>query len=108
MIRIDVTYLRQDFSAMLAVGDAHPWPEMQRFDFLVRERKLTSDEANEYKAKLTPKEAGVLSPYHRAALAALRELTGKDTAPTADAWQKLLDLPTTSPVKADESVKIRG
>jgi hypothetical protein len=93
MIRIDVTYLRQDFSAMLAVGDAHPWPEMQRFDFLVHERKLTSDEANEYKAKLTPKEVGVLSPYHCAALASLRELTGKDTAPTADAWQKLLDLP---------------
>ena len=104
MIRIDVTYLRQDFSAMLAVGDAHPWPELQRFDFLVRERKLTPDEVDEYKAKLTPKEVGVLSPYHRAALAALRELTGKDTNPTAEAWQKLLDLPTTTPV----NVKARG
>lgn len=94
MLRIDVTYLRQDFSAMLAVGDAHPWPELQRFDFLVRERKLTSNEADEYKVKLTPKEVGVLSPYHRAALAALRDLTGKDTTPTAEAWLKLLDLPT--------------
>src|SRR5262249_6905138 len=28
MIRVDVTYLRQDFSVLLAVGDAHPWPEM--------------------------------------------------------------------------------
>jgi len=35
----------------------------------------------------------VLSPYHRAALAALRELTGRDTAPTAEAWRLLLKLP---------------
>ena len=43
--------------------------------------------------KLTPKDAGALSPYHKAALAALRKLTGKDTTPTANAWRKLLDLP---------------
>lgn len=93
MIRIDVTYLRQDFSAKLAVGDAHPWPELQRFDFLVRERAVSEDEAALYRERLTPKEPGVLSPYHKAALAALRDLTGKDTAPTAAAWRKLLDAP---------------
>jgi hypothetical protein len=97
MIRVDVTYLRQDFSTLLAVGEAHPWPEMQRFDFLVRERKVTAEEAETYREKLTPKEAGVLSPYHKAALAALRELTGKDTTPTAKAWRTLLDLPTYGP-----------
>jgi hypothetical protein len=93
MVRIDVTYLRQDFSAMLAVEDAAPWPEAQRFDFFVRERKLTDEEAAAYREKLTPKEAGVVTPYHRAALAALRDMTGKDAAPTADAWRKLLDVP---------------
>lgn len=92
MIRVDVTYLRQDFSTVLAVGDAHPWPEMQRFDFLVREREVTDDEATTYREKLTPKEAGVLSPYHKAALAALRDMTGKDTAPTANAWRTLLKM----------------
>ncbi|MBY0457974.1 MAG: hypothetical protein K2V38_11590, partial [Gemmataceae bacterium] len=96
MIRIDVTYLRQDFSVTLAVADAHPWPERQRFDFFVRERAVTAEEAAIYKEKLTPKEEGVLSPYHRAALAALRELTGKDAAPTAEAWRKLLKLPPKS------------
>ncbi len=105
MVRIDVTYLRQDFSAMLPVGDAHPWPDYQRFDFFVRERKLTTDEADVYKVNLTSKEAGVLSPYHKAALSALRELTGKDTAPTAEAWRKLLNLPTPTVVKADEGGK---
>jgi hypothetical protein len=94
MIRLDVTYLRQDFSATLPVKEAHPWPGAQRFDFFVRERKLSDDEAASYRDQLTPKEAGVLSPYHKAAVAALRELTGKDTAPTAEAWRKLLAAPT--------------
>lgn len=93
MIRLDVTYLRQDFSAMLPVAEAHPWPEMQRFDFFVRERKLTEDEVATYRDKLVSKEEGVLSPYHKAAVAALREMTGKDAAPTAAAWRKLLNVP---------------
>jgi len=90
MVRIDVTYLRADFSTLLPIGDAHPWPEMQRFDFFIRERKLSDDEATSYRDQLASKEAGVLSPYHKAALAALREMTGKDTTPTAEAWRKLL------------------
>jgi hypothetical protein len=93
MIRLDVTYLRQDFSAALPVKDAHPWPEAQRFDFFVRERQLTDEEAASYREQLAPKEEGVLSPYHQAAVTALRELTGKDTAPTAAAWRKLLAAP---------------
>lgn len=94
MVRIDVTYLRQDFSAMLPVAVENPWPDMQRFDFLVRERTLTCEEADQYRAQLALKQPGVLSPYHKASLAALRELTGKDTAPTAEAWQKLLEIRT--------------
>ncbi|HLN33447.1 MAG TPA: HEAT repeat domain-containing protein [Gemmataceae bacterium] len=92
-VRIDVTYLRQDFSAYQAVTDANPWPEMQRFDFLVRNRVLSEKEAEAFREKLALREPGRLSPYHRAALAALRELTGRDTAPTAEAWRQLLDLP---------------
>src|SRR5262249_52778983 len=97
MIRLDVTYLRQDFSAMMSVADAHPWPDMQRFDFFVRERTVTEAEATNYRTKLTPTEAGAYTPYHRASLAALRALTGKATAPTAEAWRKLLDLPAKKP-----------
>jgi hypothetical protein len=90
MVRIDVTYLRQDFSAMLPVSVENPWPESQRFDFLVRERQLSCEEADDYRAQLAVKEPGVLSPYHKAAVTALRDLTGKDAAPTAQAWRKLL------------------
>jgi hypothetical protein len=92
-VRIDVTYLRQDFSLMQPVTDASPWPEMQRFDFLVRTRVLTEDEAAA-REKLVASEPGRPSPYHRAVLAALRNLTGRDAAPTADAWRTLLNLPT--------------
>jgi len=92
LIRVDVTYLRQDFSVMLPVAEPGPWPEMQRFDFLIRDRKVTEAEAKVYRDKLTPTEPGVLSPYHKAALAALRDITGKDTAPTAEAWKTLLNL----------------
>ncbi|MGH7172897.1 MAG: HEAT repeat domain-containing protein [Gemmataceae bacterium] len=93
LVRVDVTYLRQDFSVLLAVADAHPWPEMQRFDFLLRRRVLTENEAAAYRDKLKPREPGQFSPYQRAALAALRELTGRDTEPTPQAWRRLLKLP---------------
>jgi hypothetical protein len=92
-VRLDVTYLRPDFSVLQAVADAHPWPEMQRFDFLVRTRTVTEEEAAAYRQALAKQEAGKQSPYQRALLGALRELTGKDTEPSADAWRRLLDLP---------------
>jgi hypothetical protein len=97
LVRVDVTYLRQDFSTFLAVADANPWPEMQRFDFLVRTRALSDEEAHAYSDKLKPREPGEFSPYHRAALLALRELTGRDTEPTPEAWRRLLKLPAKSP-----------
>jgi hypothetical protein len=92
LVRVDVTYLRQDFSMKLPVADSQAWPEMQRFDFVVRTREVTEQEAKAYQDLLQPSQLGVLSPYHRAALFALRELTGRDTEPTAPAWRKLLNL----------------
>jgi hypothetical protein len=88
-VRIDVTYLRQDFSAMLPVADDAPWPQMQRFDFVVRTRTLKDDAAIAYKEKFDHLQPGALPPNHMAALAALRKLTGRDTTPTADAWRQL-------------------
>jgi hypothetical protein len=94
LVRVDVTYLRQDFSLLQEVEDAAPWPEVQRFDFLVRRRVLSEEEATVFRKKLSQRGPGELSPYHRAALTALRELTGKDTEPTAEAWRRLLKLPS--------------
>jgi hypothetical protein len=44
LVRADVTYLRQDFSVMQPVADASPWPDKQRYDFLVRLRPATTNE----------------------------------------------------------------
>ena len=43
-VRADLTYLRQDFSVMERVADPGKWPEMQRFDYMVRQRELTDQE----------------------------------------------------------------
>jgi hypothetical protein len=91
LVRADVTYLRQDFSRLQEVPDADPWPKMQRFDFLVRTRILTEDEAKKYQAEFAKVEKN--SPYRQAALSVLRALTGRDAAPTAAAWRKVLALP---------------
>jgi hypothetical protein len=91
MVAFDVTYLREDFSLKMPVADAEPWPEMQRFDFLVRTRQLTDTEALAYRELFQPARAGELSPYQRAALTALQRLTGKNADPTAAAWGRLLE-----------------
>jgi hypothetical protein len=91
LVRFDVTYLRQDFSMKLKVADADPWPELQRYDFLVRTREVTDKEARELQELLRPSPSHV-SPYRQAALSALRQLTGMDTEPTAKAWRKLTGL----------------
>jgi hypothetical protein len=93
LVRIDMTYLRQDFSVMQSVKDADPWPAEQRFDFLVRKRLLSDDEAKDLGERLNKREEGELSPYHRAAVGALRELTGRDVEAKAATWRKLLKLP---------------
>jgi hypothetical protein len=88
LVRIDVTYLRQDFSMKLPVADADPWPEMQRYDFLVRTREVSTEEAAAVDELLRPRGPEALSPYRRAALVALRGLTGLDAEPSAAAWRK--------------------
>jgi hypothetical protein len=92
LVRFDVTYLRQDFSLKLPVADADPWPTMQRYDFLVRTREVTEKEAVAYQKLLQPTGSEAVSPYRRAAVSALRELTGLDAQPSAAAWRKLTGL----------------
>jgi hypothetical protein len=90
-IRIDVTYLRQDFSLLLPVVNSDPWPEMQRFDFLVNTRTLTAEEWAAFQGEVKNRPRGYIAPHHRAALRVLRELTGLDAAPTAAAWRPLVN-----------------
>ena len=90
MVRADTTYLRQDFSVMLPVANAAPWPELQRFDFLVRSRVVEGDELKALQQRVADRAADFLSANHRAAVQVLRELTGRDAAPNQAAWQRVL------------------
>jgi HEAT repeat protein len=88
LVRGDVTYLRQDFSVVQPVPDVvngQPTTVEMRFDYLVRVRRATPDEAK------VAREAGPRDDYEQrgAVLFALRELTGQDAGPASDAWQRL-------------------
>lgn len=86
-IRADTTFLRQDFSVMMTVEGADPWPTEQRFDFVVRSRVVKSDEMPEIAAK-----SGNNYPQREAVLYALRGLTGKDAGESAEQWREMLGI----------------
>jgi hypothetical protein len=89
-VRADVTYLRQDFSEVQQVENPGNWPKLQRFDFLVRVRPLTDDEAAARRGRehfVGPPE---LPASRRATLLALQELTGLDGGLTAASWERAL------------------
>lgn len=77
LVRIDVNYLRQDFSVLQSVGGAAPWPEMQRFDFLVRTREVRDADVEAYRRWRSEQPAGYLTPNQDAALAAVRAFSAE-------------------------------
>jgi hypothetical protein len=78
-VRADITYLRQDFSTMERVDNAKPWPELQRFDYLVRTRVATPEEFTALQAQ--PADADY--PQRRATLRALKRLSGRGSSSSA-------------------------
>ena len=87
-IRSDITYLRQDFSALQPVEDNGPWPKEQRFDYLIRNQKLNK--------RLATKEIKSISQgpnlNREAIIFALRELTGQQPADNSyEAWLAILE-----------------
>jgi hypothetical protein len=86
IVRVDETYLRQDFSMMQAVEERGAWPKMQRFDYLVRTRPATAEEvqASQHSRQWSDE---VLSPHRRAVLYALSRLTCTYVGPNASDWR---------------------
>jgi hypothetical protein len=81
-IRADVVYFRPDFSATHKIDkdEVGPWPEVQRFDYLVRTRELTKAEAEQRSAE--PGGGRNYHPQLRAVKDALAELQRrKDAGP---------------------------
>src|SRR5262249_12038432 len=48
LVRLDITYLRQDFSLMMDVEDAKPSGAKQRYDFFVRSRTVTATQQADF------------------------------------------------------------
>jgi hypothetical protein len=74
---------------MMPVENAAPWPEMQRFDFLVRTRVVEGEELAILKERVQARGAAP-TDHQRAIHALLRQLTGQDAAPNAAAWKRVL------------------
>jgi hypothetical protein len=96
-VRADVTYVRQDFSTALPVANPGNWPKWQRFDYLVRERRLTREELARLKQRQPDIKAQTLSEHRKAILFALRELTGRDMGSLPGEWKKLLSAGSHTP-----------
>jgi hypothetical protein len=88
-VRPDITYLRQDFSAMQWVEKPDAWPNLQRFDYIVRTRQLTP---NEVKRHVNERNPADLTQYAQrsSVLFALRELTGEEAGEDSAEWRRLL------------------
>ena len=78
LVNASTIYLRQDFSVLHTVKDAKPWPEVQRFDYLVRTRQLRGDEIP--KKTETPEPANFTYPQREAVRALLEVLARKEPA----------------------------
>jgi hypothetical protein len=68
------------------VAESSPWPRMQRFDYLVRTRPATAEEA-QASQHARQWSGEVLSPHRRAVLFALSRLTCTYVGPNADDWR---------------------
>jgi hypothetical protein len=85
LVRADITYLKQDFSALQPVRDHGAWPEMQRYDYLIRRRELSVAEAQDL-----AKKPATGYPQRESVIFALRELSGMDAGTSAKDWRKAL------------------
>jgi hypothetical protein len=73
-VRADITFLHQDFSVTLRTPDAKPWPEEQRFDFVVRLRPVKPTEGLAKRPQLGD------YPQREAVRYALAGITGKEVS----------------------------
>jgi hypothetical protein len=90
-VRADMTYLRQDFSALQPVRNHGKWPANQRHDYLIRRRQLTALEVARIRSAPKANQGQAASyPQREAVLFALRELSGMDAGTSAADWRKAL------------------
>jgi hypothetical protein len=93
-VRANTTFLRQDFSVVQPVTDNGKWPANQRYDYLVRTRKLNSKELSQFRQLEAGGKLPKSYPQRDAVLTALRQLTNVDAGESYEEWaKKIKDLP---------------
>jgi hypothetical protein len=85
-VRADLTYLRQDFSVLQPVAKPDKWPDIQRYDYLVRIRPLSAAEQAAFEKVQKQNPVPGCYPQQDSVLFALRELTGKNHGSTYEEW----------------------
>jgi hypothetical protein len=85
LVRVNDVYLRQDFSRMEKVANPGKWPAEQRFDYLVRTRTMSPEEAAKASAKTSDE---MPSPHRRAALSALARVTQTFLGTRSSDWRE--------------------
>jgi hypothetical protein len=75
-VRADTTYLKQDFAALQPVAAHGVWPEVQRFDYMIRMRELSASELKllEQKRASRQNDQAATYPQREAVLFALKGL----------------------------------
>ena len=93
--RADVTYLRQDFSVVQSVEDHGSWPEQQRFDYVIREAPMSSDQVEEH-SKANPTFQS--REYRSVIVFALQMLTDKNPLDNSyQSWKEISEQLKTAP-----------
>src|SRR5579883_1157620 len=90
-VRADITFLRQDFSINLPEENAAPWPNEQRYDFVVRTRFATPEELTAFATQPSN------YPQRDAVLYALRGITAKNAGSSAAHWRAILGIAVQAP-----------
>src|SRR5262249_45293402 len=87
-VRIDATYLRQDFSVKMPCYDLPHWPSRQRYDFITRIRPATPAEI-----AAAPQKSDTY-PQREAVLHVLRELPIQKGGDSRTEWERIVQAAT--------------
>ena len=86
-VRADITYLKQDFSVVQPVVNHGPWPDKQRFDFVVQQKPLKPSKVDRTKRKF----AKAKNLNREAIVFALQKLTNQSPEDnSSEAWKAIL------------------
>ena len=87
-VRADVTYLEQDFSVVQPVRSRGPWPQDQRFDYVVQQKPMKRTKANQVSKEL----AKAPNLNREAIVFALQKLTNETPQNNSSkVWKAILE-----------------